>query len=72
MISTGMAGTPPHGYWPKSASVIFVKTFAWVGPPRSRIHSRARAMAGSAGVTPAIFMLKYALIVADRSAPPAS
>jgi hypothetical protein len=58
MISTGMAGTPLHGYWPNSASVIFVKTLACGGPPRSRTHSRARARSGSVGGTPAIFIAK--------------
>ena len=71
MISTGMAGTPPQGYCPNRARVIFVNTLAWVGPPRSRTHSRARAMAGSAGETRAIFMAKYALMVAERSPAPA-
>ena len=58
MISTGIAGTPLHGYWPKSASVIFVKTLAWVDRPAPAPTPAPAAIAGSVGGTPAIFMAK--------------
>ena len=72
MISTGMAGMPDQSYSPKSASRIFVNTLASTGPPRPRMSARAAAMAGSSGATPAAFMAKYALMVAERSAGPPS
>src|SRR5262249_26102500 len=72
MISTGIVGTPFQSYSPKSASKIFVNTSALAGPPISRISDRAAAIVGSLSGTPAIFIAKYALIVADRLAGPAS
>ena len=72
MISTGIVGTPFQSYSPKSASKIFVNTSAFAGPPISRISSRAATIVGSLSATPAIFIAKYALIVADRLAGPAS
>ena len=62
-----MQGTPSQGYCPNIASVIFVKTFARISPPRFRTFSRARAMNGSRGDTPASFNAKYVFMVADRS-----
>src|SRR5215813_10131862 len=72
MISTGIAGTPFQSYSPKSASWILVKTLAFTGPPIWRMRARADAMAGSSTGTPAIFMAKYVLIVADRFVGPPS
>ena len=72
MISAGIVGTPFQSYSPNNASRIFVKTLALTGPPISRICVRARAIAGSSTGTPAIFMAKYALIVADRFVGPSS
>ena len=66
MISTGIAGMPFQSYSPNSANWILVKTSALTGPPRSRMRSRARTIASSSAGTPASFMAKYALIVADR------
>src|SRR5439155_873877 len=72
MISTGIVGTPFQSNSPKRASWILVNTSAFAGPPISRIRSRAATIAGSSTPIPAIFMAKYALIVADRFAGPAS
>src|SRR5262245_19069044 len=72
MISTGIAGTPFQSYSPKSANWIFVKTFALVGPPISRMRARAFTIAGSVTGTPASFIAKYVLIVADRLVGPCS
>ena len=58
MISTGIAGIPDQSYSPKSASRIFVKTSASVGPPAAWIRARAAAIAGSSTGTPATFMAK--------------
>ena len=72
MISTGMAGTPFQSYSPNRASRILVNTLALTGPPMARMRSRARIMAGSSTPTPAIFMAKYVLMVAERFAGPPS
>ncbi len=53
--SGGSIGVASHGHSPRSASQIFVNTRLFSTPPRARIHSRALAMGGEPGSTPAIF-----------------
>ncbi len=58
MISTGMTGTARHVSSPNSASCIRVKTLACAAPPAARMASRARAMCGASGASPAAFSAK--------------
>ena len=55
MISTGITGTARQGITPNSARKILVKTLTWTAPPAARIASRAFAMYGASGLSPAAF-----------------
>ncbi len=59
---------PAHGYWPKRASQIFVKTRARARPPSAWITESARRIGGDAGSTPRTLSAAYASIVVLRSA----
>ena len=54
-ISGGMKGTARQGTWPKMARVMRVKTLLRAAPPAARIRSRAMAILGFEGSSPASF-----------------
>ena len=56
--STGIAGTARHGTSPQRASSERVNTLLRSAPPCARIASRARAMCGASGESPAAFSAK--------------
>ena len=71
LIQGGMAGNCAQSYWLNRASHSLVNTRASAIPPCPRIHSRARAMCGVSGSSPASFSAKYAsMLVLRFPAPP--